>query len=853
MSQRNQVMLPATGLMVFVNDDNTFYYYANSAWNPVYGATHQDGDWTLSGNNIYSAVTGNVGIGVDNPQQQLDISKSFQFPVTINNATGIIFKGASRFIHDFQPSGAVGYNTFIGRNAGNFTMTGAGNNASYNTSLGAFSLSSITSGNRNSGVGYYSLFANSNGTYNTASGFEALRNNTSGIGNTAIGAEAMQNNISGTGNTVIGLEASAGNTSGNYNTVIGAEADMNNENGSNNTMIGFMAGYGTGIHDKSGNVFLGHKAGYFETGNDRLYIDNSDTESPLIGGNFETDEVYIHGRLGIKENSPERELEINGSLEIPVTVDETAGVIYKGGFSFLHDYKAPSLGSVGQNTFIGKNAGNFTMPGGNIWNSSDNTGIGTSSLHNLTNGYANTAVGSYAMPSVSSGFENTGIGLYALFAASTGNRNSGLGAYSLKENTSGNYNVAVGFDANRYNQNGSNNTIIGYSAGRGSSLHNKSGNVFIGYNAGYNETGSNKLYIENSNSGNPLIGGDFSTDKVYFNAKVGIGTSNPVEELQVIGSIIMQDGNQAANKILISDTDGKASWSSITAVDNDWTVSGNNMFSAVSGSVGIGASNPAASAKLDISATDKGFLPPRMTAAQRTAITSPATGLLVYQTDSPKGFYYYTGTSWEGLADYGANSACIDYDGNSYKTVIIGNSEWMAENLRVTHFNDGYGIAYTTNSTDWANATYPAYCWYNNDEVSNSKFGVIYNWYTVNSTHNICPVGWHVPTYAEWNALELFLGGVNSAGGKMKSLTGLWQSPNTDATDVSGLGALPGGFRTGTGPFSSLNLNSNQWSSTANTGNPGTAYLVTLKYNNGVITYNSYGYQVGCYTRCVRD
>lgn len=60
---------------------------------------------------------------------------------------------------------------------------------------------------------------------------------------------------------------------------------------------------------------------------------------------------------------------------------------------------------------------------------------------------------------------------------------------------------------------------------------------------------------------------------------------------------------------------------------------------------GIGTTTPDASAKLDITSTNKGFLVPRMTSAQRSAITSPANGLMVYQTDGVIGFYVNTGTS----------------------------------------------------------------------------------------------------------------------------------------------------------------------------------------------------------------
>jgi hypothetical protein len=69
--------------------------------------------------------------------------------------------------------------------------------------------------------------------------------------------------------------------------------------------------------------------------------------------------------------------------------------------------------------------------------------------------------------------------------------------------------------------------------------------------------------------------------------------------------------------------------------------------------VGVGTATPDASSILDITSTTKGLLAPRMTSAQRIAITSPATGLLVYQTDGTAGFYYYNGTAWVA---YGATT-----------------------------------------------------------------------------------------------------------------------------------------------------------------------------------------------------
>lgn len=90
---------------------------------------------------------------------------------------------------------------------------------------------------------------------------------------------------------------------------------------------------------------------------------------------------------------------------------------------------------------------------------------------------------------------------------------------------------------------------------------------------------------------------------------------------------------------------------------------------------GIGTTMPNASAKLEVAATDKGFLLPRMTSAQRTAITTPANGLLVYQTDGETGFYVNTGTSasptWTRVTmDWVRTGNDIAYTSGDRKSVV---------------------------------------------------------------------------------------------------------------------------------------------------------------------------------------
>lgn len=93
-----------------------------------------------------------------------------------------------------------------------------------------------------------------------------------------------------------------------------------------------------------------------------------------------------------------------------------------------------------------------------------------------------------------------------------------------------------------------------------------------------------------------------------------------------------------------------------------------NLFFQLSAQTGIGTTTPHASAKLDITSTDKGFLPPRMTASQRTSIVSPANGLMVYQTDGTSGLYYFNGTSWIYIINSTTNIVSVVNGGTGTNT-----------------------------------------------------------------------------------------------------------------------------------------------------------------------------------------
>jgi uncharacterized protein (TIGR02145 family) len=133
-------------------------------------------------------------------------------------------------------------------------------------------------------------------------------------------------------------------------------------------------------------------------------------------------------------------------------------------------------------------------------------------------------------------------------------------------------------------------------------------------------------------------------------------------------------------------------------------------------------------------------------------------------------------------------------DGKQYNTVSIGTQCWFAQNLNI-------GTRITASSNQTNHNAIEKYC-YDNFEANCGVYGGLYQWdnamqwTTAEGAQGICPAGWHLPTSQEWNVLTAYLGGNSVAGGKMKE-TGYahWISPNTGATNSSGLTALPGGNR----------------------------------------------------------
>jgi uncharacterized protein (TIGR02145 family) len=220
-----------------------------------------------------------------------------------------------------------------------------------------------------------------------------------------------------------------------------------------------------------------------------------------------------------------------------------------------------------------------------------------------------------------------------------------------------------------------------------------------------------------------------------------------------------------------------------------------------------------------------------------------------------------TGGSWTAT-----DTTLTDPDGNVYKATSIGNQVWTVENLKTTQYNDGTAIPRVDDGTTWADlytGVTGAYCFLNNQASNGTKYGLLYNWYAVN-TDKLAPNGWHVPTKSDWETLMTFLISKgfnydsttteNKIAKSMAAKTN-WITINYDgsafpvgsigndlsANNASGFSALPGGCRSQNNIF--WRQNSGLWWS-ATISNWGVAWLYELDSDSCALC--SYIEDFGC-------
>lgn len=220
----------------------------------------------------------------------------------------------------------------------------------------------------------------------------------------------------------------------------------------------------------------------------------------------------------------------------PVCTGLGVGVIYKGLDRFVHDFKGE--GAEGENVFLGRNSGNFTMGigGGISSQSSFNTGIGTMALQALTTGWSNVANGYRALADTTTGKYNTAIGVHALDKTTTADRNTAMGHYAAYLNETGMENTVVGASALRGNVNGHYNCFFGVESGY--IAGDVSYNSAFGYKSlyktqgGYNcAFGMNSLWGNTTGQENVAIGFAAGQMNSTGNANTYIGTNSGAQNL----------------------------------------------------------------------------------------------------------------------------------------------------------------------------------------------------------------------------------------------------------------------------------------------------------------------------------
>jgi uncharacterized protein (TIGR02145 family) len=202
-----------------------------------------------------------------------------------------------------------------------------------------------------------------------------------------------------------------------------------------------------------------------------------------------------------------------------------------------------------------------------------------------------------------------------------------------------------------------------------------------------------------------------------------------------------------------------------------------------------------------------------------------------------------------------------DVDGNTYKTVKIGDQWWMCENLKVEHYNDGSAINLIDISvldSTWSSTTEGSCCF-----INDSIYGKLYNYLTVSDNRKLAPVGWHIPSDQEWQIMEKHIGmsdneasnfawrGTNEAEKLViKSSLGWLSSPLVFGTNLVGFSALPGGVRIIDGSTNTFQSTAFWWTSTLESNKVFYRYIdFQHKQIFRQTTYPQYGMSI----RCVKD
>ncbi len=343
-------------------------------------------------------------------------------------------------------------------------------------------------------------------------------------------------------------------------------------------------------------------------------------------------------------------------------------------YFILNDENRMTL-SQNSNFFIGASPGGTAISSG-----IENFGFGTGALASATTASWNVGVGTNALQALQTGEENIAMSRDALRNVTNGFDNVAIGSRTLELLTNGNTNIAIGRNAGFYITSGSQNVLIGYNAGSTGVNAAQTGNIKIGAGAGANDTGNNKLYIDNQGVTAPLIYGNLASDSLKIFGSLSVG-----EEY----TFPLTDGN--SGEVMSTDGNGQLSWGA--AGDSDWNT-GTGIIYNTTDNVGIGAIIPNAHLEVYGSETVTSIFGYN---------SSPATTINIHNDDQTVG--NYTSLSFSTAASNSSvyNSARImSINGNHTAGSLDGSLIFMTrepanitEAMRITG-NNQIGIG-TTN------------------------------------------------------------------------------------------------------------------------------------------------------------
>lgn len=242
---------------------------------------------------------------------------------------------------------------------------------------------------------------------------------------------------------------------------------------------------------------------------------------------------------------------------------------------------------------------------------------------------------------------------------------------------------------------------------------------------------------------------------------------------------------------------------------------------------------------------------------------------------------------WITYLEGGNENNVIDIDGNVYRTVIIGQQEWIAENLRTTRYKNGETILTDLDDNQWGTTTHGASAVHPFEDIDGintqqemiNAYGRLYNWAAAADFRGICPVGWHTPTSPEWNQLSHFIvnehgfpedvDSINGPGNHLKSCRQV-DSPSQGCSttdhprwnnhhihygfDTYDFSAMPAGYKSSTGSFGSLGTHGLWWTTSPGQTSPDNKRAHFISFDRPYITIMpNYSMKAGLSVRCVRN